>query len=228
MPSAIRVATGDPVLAGCYVRRLRGSWFLMAGGGPCFWVRWGVCLSVGAFVTPCACHISFGSDYFKLVLSDKGALHTKTMAAEGSVDMLEQHRIELRDLRNTIALLFVELSKMNEKFATQEMQDHDFNILRRHIEVLEMNVENLMKENDEKDARLERLEDEEKARIQNAEISEADFTSACLSPGCPYERHPNGQAIGNFPGHCCLDCKNYNKRVYSNKNHGERCQMKKA
>ena len=182
-------------------------------------------------------HIHFGSSSAPPYLHTTG-LGTKTMAAEGSVDMLEQHRIELRDLRNTIALLFVELSKlnekfaellkMNEKFATQEMQDHDFNILRRHIEVLEMNVENLMKENDEKDARLERLEDEEKARIQNAEISEADFTSACLSPGCPYERHPNGQAIGNFPDHCCLDCKNYNKRVYSNKNHGERCQMKKA
>ena len=93
----------------------------------------------------------------------KGHYIPKPMAAEGSVDMLE-----LRDLRQTIALLFVEVSKMDEKFATQEMHDNDFTILRRHIQVLEKNIENLMKEGEEKDARIARLEDEEIARIRKA------------------------------------------------------------
>jgi len=88
------------------------------------------------------------------------------------------------------------------------------------IASLEKDIVNLKKEGEQTDARLARLEDEEIARIQNARggtytlsgKSEADQASAavgsellCISPGCEFLKHPDGQELEKFPNHCCLD-----------------------
>jgi len=43
----------------------------------------------------------------------------------------------------------------------------------------------------------------------------------CISPGCIFGKHLDGAANG-FPDHCCLDCKNHNRKSYQGC-HGPRC-----
>ena len=126
------------------------------------------------------------------------------------------------------------------------MHDNDFEILRKrlvHCEeelqkaktdnaAIKINEKDLMElifeltnrvsaleaQGKKKDERLERLEDEQIAKIWASGADCASGADICISLGCNFPKHPQGFIL-NFPEHCCRDCKSHGVKF-----HGKRCQ----
>jgi len=161
-------------------------------------------------------------------------------------DTLEEDIAKLKEdidkLKEDIANLKEDICKIWTQFAgtgsTLEEKD-------ARIASLEKDIFNLKKEGYMTDARLQRLEDAEIQRIWKAGGGEVmgtytlsgesgagqasaavDSELLCMSPGCEFLKHPDGEELGKFPNHCCLDCKCQNNYMNPAKDvafHGPCC-----
>ena len=143
-------------------------------------------------------------------------------------DWERRHAADFEFLRKRLAVCEEELQKAKtdsaaiktneEDIERQEKKSGDLN---RLIVELTNRVNALEAEDKKKDEKIKRLEAEQIKRTwtSGAESSGADL---CISLGCNFLKHPQGQQL-KFPHHCCLDCKKHGVEF-----HGRRCQGKEA